>query len=331
MIKNGILLTGAAARISQEVAVLDILMADGLEINQDKTLLVGYSSGAMNLLALNGCFRNTKPLSWNNYYKDKVLFKLKEKNVFTLLPPTGKSILNTAPFRPFLGNILKDMGFNSYGDLPFKSYVITSQVHQLATYWANNQNPGHAQLDPTDLFMASTSIPVVLPSQEIKNTKNSVNRDFPLGEFIDGGTWGAFKNYADELVQFVQKNGALDELHILSPMRESDNELHETKKSLIKGLGVIENAENDLTSFKKYFKIGLNEYLTFVAGLNKLNANNEIASKIFVSMPAMKKNTPILSFGQQKKTYDTVYEWLTGDGKDQVKVPIDKFLKQNGR
>lgn len=61
MVKNGIFLTGAAARISQEVAVLDILMADGLEINQDKTLLVGYSSGAMNLLALNGCFRE-KPV-----------------------------------------------------------------------------------------------------------------------------------------------------------------------------------------------------------------------------------------------------------------------------
>lgn len=248
-----------------------------------------------------------------------------------MLPPTGKSILNTAPFRPFLGNILHDMGFHSFGDLPFKSYVITSQVHNLATYWANNQNPGHGQLNPTDLFMASTSIPVVLPSQEIKNCNNSITRDFPLGEFIDGGTWGAFKNYAEELGQFVKKNGPLEELHIISPMRESESELHETKKSLIKGLGVIENAENDLSSFKKYFKIGLNEYLTFVSGLNQLNANKQIASKIYVTMPAMKKNTPILSFGRQKKTYDLVHDWLTGEGKDQVKVPIDEFLRMNGK
>jgi hypothetical protein len=331
MLKNGILLTGAAARISQEVAILDLLFADGLEINQDETLLVGYSSGAMNLLALNGCFCNDSKVKWSDYYKEKVLFKLKDKNVFELLPTTGRSILNTAPFRPFLGNILGDMGFSSYGELPFKSYVLTSQYHQLTTCWADNKNPGHGQLDPTDLFMASTSIPVVLPSQEIKNTKEGVDRDFPTGNFIDGGTWGAFKDYETQLIPLIKKNGALDELHIVSPMRESLDELNATKKELIKGFGLKHKAEVDYNEFKKSFKIGFGEFIHFVEGLNALNASKEIANEIYVSIPAMKKNTGILSFGKQEKTYKKVYDWLTGDGKDQFKVPIATFLKQNGK
>lgn len=331
MIKNGILLTGAAARISQEVAVLDLLFADGLKISQDESFLVGYSSGAMNLLALNGCFRKENPLDWNTYYKEKILFQLKDSDVFEIFPRTGKSLLNTAPFRPFLGGILNDMGFNSFGALPFRSYVLTSQVQDLATYWANNQKPGHGQLDPTDLFMASTSIPVVLPSQEVKNTDGSVNRDFPMGEFIDGGTWGAFKNYANELGDFIKKNGPMEELHVISPMRETLEELESTKNHLIKKHSIIETAKIDLTNFKKHFKIGLQEFLTFLSSLNTLNAKKDISQEIFVSLPAMKKNTGILSFGKQKETYDTVHDWLSGEGKDQLKVPIADFLRQNGK
>ena len=47
---KAVLLTGAAARISQEVALFDQLQAmKGLTVSQDDTLLAGFSSGSLNL------------------------------------------------------------------------------------------------------------------------------------------------------------------------------------------------------------------------------------------------------------------------------------------
>ncbi len=63
--KNLIMVTGAAARISQEVACIDKLRSEkGLRISQKDTMLAGFSSGSLNLLALNACFRDKAPLSW---------------------------------------------------------------------------------------------------------------------------------------------------------------------------------------------------------------------------------------------------------------------------
>ena len=56
-LKTAVLLTGAAARISQEVAMLDQLRdKKGLVLSQDETLLTGFSSGSLNLAAINACF-----------------------------------------------------------------------------------------------------------------------------------------------------------------------------------------------------------------------------------------------------------------------------------
>lgn len=323
------MLTGAAARISQEVAIVDLLIQGGLQIKQDNTLLVGYSSGALNLLALNGCFKDDAPLSWDNYYKEKILFGLRDKDVFELLPLTGKSVLNTAPFHIFLTSILIQMKFKSFENLPFKSFVITAQYDNLSTYWADNRDGGNAQLAAIDLFMASTAIPVALPSQSIASLSPTPPRNFPQGEFIDGGTWGAFVGYDSQLPNFIKQNGVLDELHIISPMRETAAEQNETKKGFLEKLGVLKllsGIEHD--QFVNTYDIGFGEFLTFVKGLYDLNAKNPIAKNIFITIPFMDKNTGFFDFGKQENTYNTVYNWLSGDGKNQLKVPIADFLKR---
>ena len=71
-ITTAILVTGAAARISQEVACIDKLIENkGLVINEDNTMLAGFSSGSLNLLAMNACFRNDNPFEVLN----KISFK----------------------------------------------------------------------------------------------------------------------------------------------------------------------------------------------------------------------------------------------------------------
>ena len=176
--------------------------------------------------------------------------------------------------------------------------------------------------------MASTAIPVLLPPQSIANTIPNANRDFPDGEFVDGGTWGAFINYNSQLQDYVKTNGVLEELHIISPMRETAEDLHESKKGLLKNLGLIAKlGEIEHTEFAKSFNIGLNEFLSFLSGLNQLNTNKQIAENIYVSMPCMEENTGILSFGKQQSTYDQTHSWLTGKGKNQIKVPISDFIR----
>jgi hypothetical protein len=206
-----------------------------------------------------------------------------------------------------------------------------AQRKEKATFWANNQKSGHAQLDPTDLFMASTSIPILLPSQKIKNTNDIISRDFPRGNFIDGGSFGDFEHCQDELLRFVTENGTLEELHIISPMRETLDELENTRNSLKKEHWTFQNLILDWSNFKMFFKIGFTHFLKFVIDLNEFNQQHKLATKIFISIPAMKESTGILSFGAQEETYYKVHEWLTGEGKDQLKLPIANFLEQNQR
>ena len=80
---NAVMVTGAAARISQEVACIDKLIQDGLNINEDSTMLAGFSSGSLNLLALNACFRNDNPISWEVDYKQNTLWTLTDEKVYT--------------------------------------------------------------------------------------------------------------------------------------------------------------------------------------------------------------------------------------------------------
>jgi len=63
---TAVLITGAAARISQEVAMFDKLRDPkfrgdkALKVSQGDTLLAGFSSGSLNLAAINACFSNVK-------------------------------------------------------------------------------------------------------------------------------------------------------------------------------------------------------------------------------------------------------------------------------
>lgn len=332
--KNALMITGAAARLSQEVAMIDLLREEGLEINQRDTMVAGFSSGSINTLAINVCFRDDSPMDWSSWYKQEKLWKMKESDVFEFLPPTFKSILNIAPFQRYLTQVMNEAGVHNFGSLPFKSFVITSQYHDKSTYWADNQIPGHAQLSPVDLFLSSTAIPVVLPPHIIGNTIHSIGSDrkFPEGEFIDGGSWGTFIHYEEKLQAFVQEHGVFDELHIISPMRETTEALNQQKRHYFSKWKEMKHEikADHLAQFEMTFNIGLNAFMTFVRGLNVLNNAQSIAKNIYVSMPSMPENTGLLSFGKQLDAYDITMQWMQSeDGRDQLKVPIQEFVARH--
>lgn len=330
--KNAIFLTGAAARISQEVAILDKLMSEkGLEPSQDDTLLAGFSSGSLNLAALNSCFKTDAPNSWNKYYKAKVLFPLKTDQVYKF-QPSRKSLLNTKPLRKTLDKFLEKMKCEYFGDFSFEAFVMaySREDKEQRTHWANSKNKSQGNLKASDLLMASTAIPILFPEQEISS--RGKDRDFPFGDFWDGGTQGTFKNFEKYMDEFIAKNGSMDTMHVVSPMRQSPEQegkfmLKQMREMQAKSGLEQEKADGILDDVKDFLsKISMNSFLKFLFALQDWNKDNSKIKDIYVSIPEMERNYPIIFFGKQRKQYKAVKDWLELNP-DKLAVPLKTFLE----
>lgn len=324
VLKNAIMITGAAARISQEVACIDKLIEKkGLEINQDDTLLTGFSSGSLNLLALNTCFRKNNPLDWNTFYKEQVLWTLDNDKVYTKngfrIP-----IFDTKPLRGTLNAFLEAAQIEKCGDLPFSSYVLTFSEDHLRTEWAGNFGTvNQGELVASDLFMASTAIPIAFPSQTIADT-GSGNRNFPNGHFADGGTGGQFKHFEDTIGAYVLANGPFDMLNIISPMREdAEAELKQLAEG-IHGLSFSTLEKDELDKLAATLSFGgFLKFLQAIQAWQKING--PLAHEILVNIPWMETNFGILDFNQEEAQYNAVCQWIDANPND-FAVPLDQFV-----
>lgn len=318
------MLTGAAARISQEVACIDKLIATkGLTISQANTMLAGFSSGSLNLLALNACFRDTNPLSWDRDYKQNLLWQLTNNKVFKH-GGLHLSLLDTSPLRATLNGFLSEGGFSTFGDLPFESFVLTLSDQAHTTEWANNfLATNQKALVASDLFMASTAIPVVFPWQKINDT-NSAERNFPQGHFNDGGTQGQFKNFETAIGAYVLANGPFESINIISPMREVGTAVQTELEEGLKAIGIKEFAKDELTKLAGGISFGA--FMTFLKGIQAWQAQNgPLAQTINVSIPRMATNFGILDFNQEETEYNTTCQWIDANP-TQFAVPLDEFV-----
>ncbi len=320
-----VMLTGAAARISQEVALLDKLMEKkGLVIQQENTLLSGFSSGSLNILALNACFRANNPLSWDQDYKEDILWKLTNADVFSKEGKGHLSVYDTTPLRNTLNAFLDKMGLKYFGDFDFDAYVLTFSDRKLKTEWARSKGIDMQQnLIASDLFMASTAMPIVFPWQRI-GTKTGGERNFPDGHFSDGGTAGQFKHYEDFIGQYVLENGPFKELHIISPMRgESATDLEQLHEAIQekRDLKEIKLKLEDVAS-----NISFDTFLKFLESLQSWQQQHgPIAENVYVNIPQMDKNFGILNFDTELEQYNATCEWIE-QNPDQLAVPLDVFV-----
>ncbi len=322
-LKTAVLLTGAAARISQEVAMLDKLMDPkgcGLKISQDDTLVAGFSSGSLNLAAINACFSNGSQLGWDTYYKQTVLFPLRNSDVYKVkfLP------FDTAPLRNTIQEFVDKMNCKYVGDLAFYAYILSFSYRKIKTLWACSQNPDDHYLDITDMFMASTAIPILFPWQEI-SSETGQPREFPEGHFADGGTGGTFKQFDGSIGEYVRQNGQFDNMYIISPMRERAGDEDKEILELVKGNGAT---GVDISGFLNHVKsLSMNTFLKFIKQLNDWKYNGmAMAQNIYISIPEMDNNFPMINFDLQKPQYDAVTAWI-GANPDKLAIPIDEFLK----
>lgn len=319
-LNTAVLLTGAAARISQEVAMLDQLMAKkGLVLSQDNTLLAGFSSGSLNVAAINACFSNGSQLDWNTYYKQQVLFPLRNRDVYKIqwLP------FDTQPLRETVLKFVDKMNCYWVGNLPFYSNILTFSWEKLTTLWACSQNPEQEYINLTDMFMSSTAIPILFPSQEIR-CEAGHQMDFPNGKFADGGTGGTFKLFEDYIGEYVKQNGQFEDMYIISPMREKEESEH---NALIRQAKRKSAQSDGLQNFIDYLKnISMISFLKFLKKLREWKFDNKpMAKNIYVSIPEMEKNFPIINFNSQEKQYNAVMEWANNNP-DSIAIPLEKFL-----
>jgi hypothetical protein len=347
---KAVLLTGAAARISQEVAMLDQLMdwkeppVNGLPLtlSQDDTLLAGFSSGSLNLAAINACFSSGSQLGWDTYYKQQVLFPLRNKDVYKINLPLQIPLLSTDPLRVTLTNFLAAMNCKEPKDLPFYSYILTCSLPSLRkrkTMWLCSQTEEDYDLNLADVFMSSTAIPIVFPSQRIHYFDNP-SQLFPGYPFVDGGTLGTFDQFGNNLGEYVNQNQPFETLYIISPMREKAeverialrNYLEEINMEISKERKILVRIEEDMMVkiVENMENVSLNTFLKFLTALNnwRSNDNQPMATNIYVSIPSMAENFGILNFNKEQEQYQAVLDW-GADHKDKIAVPIQQYIDEH--
>lgn len=198
---TALIITGAAARIPQEAALLQTL--DGRGLLSDVVFISGVSSGALNAVALNGILSGR--LSWDRYRE--ILFALRSEDVFVR---RGRRLpVDTAPARALFRRIAEDeLGYLKIGDLPIATAITVTRLRDLGleqTAYRLCSVPINPESDPglglASILAATTAIPVVFPPARIPGV-----RTIPDIEYVDGG---ASEDYVpfESLLEFERYRG----------------------------------------------------------------------------------------------------------------------------
>lgn len=307
---TAVILTGAAARIPQEAALLEQLYNRGLL--KDVVFISGVSSGALNSVVLNGILSGR--ITWPEYRN--ILFNLKNSDVFT---QEGKSLpVNTGPLREFITKVVEDrLGYREIGDLPYMTAIsfthlkdldLKKTVYRMCSRKINNETDPSLSL--VDILMASTSFPIAFPPVRIRNVKT-----IPDVEFIDGGIGEDHVPFR-ALFEFEKFRGeGVERVYIISRKSDSIPEVSEE----LRVLGI-----NDKGRFDK-LGISLDNILKkdMVKRLKSYAEQApELVSRSYVWIPDFQEDFLMFSFSNLKEQYELTSEWAESHDP----VPLADFL-----
>jgi predicted acylesterase/phospholipase RssA len=307
---TAIIMTGAAARIPQEAALLEELYNRGLMKNV--VFISGVSSGALNSVALNGILSGK--MTWTEY-KD-ILFKMTNKNIFI---QEGKKLpVNTEPARKFITSVVEDkLGYHEIGDLPYMTEISFTHLHELdlkKTVYRMCSRKINKETDTTlslvDILMASTSFPIAFPPVRIKNVKT-----IPDVEYIDGGVGDDHIPF-QALLDFEKFRGVgVERVYIISRKCDSIPEVSEE----LKVLGINDRGMFDKLgiSIDNILKRGIYKRLEAYA-----TEAPELVSRSYIWIPDFQADFLMFNFGKLKEQYDMTTQWA--DTHDPV--PLAEYL-----
>ena len=309
---TAILMTGAAARIPQEAALLEELYNRGLL--KDVVFISGVSSGALNAVMLNGILSGK--ITWNEY-KD-ILFNLKNSDVF-LQKDKKKLPVNSSPERELFRKIVEEkLGYHTIGDLPFPTVIsitelkdldLKRKVYRLCSRKINEETD--TTLSLVDIMMATSAFPLAFPPVRIPNA-----RTIPNTEFVDGGIGEDHVPYHG-LLEFEKYRGeGVNRVYIVSRKNDSIPEISEE----LENLGINDKGRFDrmgLSLDKIMMKGIIKRMEEFVAEVP------EMAELCFVYFPEFKGHYLMFNFGNLREEYYITSEWAQNN----QPVPVKEFLK----
>ncbi|MBN2348375.1 MAG: patatin-like phospholipase family protein [Bacteroidales bacterium] len=306
-----VILTGAAARIPQEAALLEELDKRGQL--KDLVFISGVSSGALNSVMLNGIL--TGKISWDDY--KNILYNLKNSDVFT---QEGKKIpVNTLPARALYKKVVEDrLGYYTIGDLPYYTEISFTHLKELdlkkTTYRMCSRKINEetdTTLNLVDIIMASSAFPLVFPPVKIQHVKT-----IPDVEYIDGGVGDDHVPF-QALLEFEKfRRSGIEKVYIISRKSDSIPEISEE----LRGIGI-----NDKGIFDK-LGISLDAFLS-KGILKRLEAYAaeapELVPRTYIWIPDFEANFLLFDFDNLKKQYELTTEWA----KTHDPVPLEIFLQ----
>jgi len=297
--RNGVavIMTGAAARIPQEAALLEELDRRGLLKNL--VFISGVSSGALNAVALNGI--KSGKMTWTEY--KNILYNLKNSDVF--LMDKKRIPVDTEPAQKLYKKIFEQrLGYYQIGDLPIMTGIsithlsslgLKKTIYRMCSQKINEETD--TSLSLVDVAMASTAFPVFFPAVRIKNVKT-----IPDVEYVDGG-FGDDQIPFYALLEFEKFRGiGVERVYIISRKSDSVPKISEE----LQGIGIDDNG------FFNKLGISLDAYLKkgFMKGLEVYATEApELIPRTQVWIPEFKEDFLLFNFENLKEQYTITSQW----------------------
>jgi predicted acylesterase/phospholipase RssA len=307
---TAIIMTGAAARIPQEAALLEELY--NRHLLKNVVFISGVSSGALNSVILNGILSGK--ITWAEYRK--ILCNLKNSDIFI---QEGKTLpVNTEPERKFITAVVENkLGYHKIGDLPFMTEIsithlkdmdLKHDIYRMSSRKLNEETDTGLSL--VDILMASTSFPIAFPPVKIRNVKT-----IPDVEYVDGGV-GEDHVPFQALLDFEKHRGyGVEKVYFISRKSDSIPEISEE----LKVLGIDDKGRFDKLgiSLDNLLKKGLIKRLEAYAAQAP-----ELVPLSYVWIPDFKADFLMFSFTDLKEQYDLTSRWA----KSHNPVPLADYL-----
>jgi hypothetical protein len=308
-----LIITGAAARIPQEAALLQALDERGLLENL--VFISGDSSGALNAVALNAI--RSGRMSWRRYRE--ILSGLRNEDIFI---QAGKRLpVDTGPFRSLLSRIVEqEMGYTSIGELPIPTSITITGRSDLGlekTAYRMCSARINAESDPSlslvDLLMATTAFPIVFPPVRVRNAVT-----IPNIEYVDGGAGEDYVPF-EALFAFERARGrGVERVYIVSRKNDSIPEISEE----LRALGVNDHGIFD--------KLGIS--IDAMANRKLLRNLKQFAklapwlsSQAFVWKPDFPERFLLFNFDALEAQYATTEAWAERS----VPVLLEQYLAEH--
>jgi predicted acylesterase/phospholipase RssA len=307
----GLVITGAAARIPQEAALLQALDERGLL--KGLVFISGDSSGALNAVALNAI--KSGRMTWKRYRE--ILSGLKNEDVFAR---EGKRLpVDTAPLRKLLERVVAgEMGFERMADLPIATSISITRMKDLGlerTAYRMSNRPINAESDPAlsvvDLLMASSAFPIVFPPARIRGAQT-----IPDIDYVDGGAGEDYVPF-EALLEFERLRGqGLDRVYVISRKGDGVPEISEE----LRGLGVDDHRLFDKLgiSMDSIASRRLARHLEAFA-----RKSPELAARSYVWRPDFQRNFLLFDFSGLDAQYVATEEWAAHN----APVLLERYLE----